>query len=121
MPAGSGPEWGKGTDVWTHYVVVRSDLPLGFLAAQVVHAAGESVVTAPPPDTHAIVLAVPDEAALRALADRLTRIGVPHHLVLEDAAPYTGQATALGVAPDFRSKLRRHFSALPLLKGNLNG
>lgn len=31
---------------FTHYVIVRRDLPVGRLIAQVVHAAGESIVTA---------------------------------------------------------------------------
>jgi len=53
-----------------HYVVVRQDLPLGVLCAQVVHAAGESSDRVPT-GTHAVVLSVPDEAALASVAGRL--------------------------------------------------
>lgn len=101
----------------THYVVVRADLPLGFLAAQVVHAAGESSPGKLPEGTNAVVLAVPDEAALRQLAARLTAAGAEHVLICEPDAPWSGAATAIGLAPVAdRARLRALLSSLPLLR-----
>lgn len=100
----------------THYVVVRSDLPLGFLAAQVVHAAGESSLARVPIGTNAVVLAVPDEPALLAIAARLEAAGVAHTLIREPDAPWHGAATAIGIEPvSDRSTLRPLLSSLPLL------
>lgn len=83
----------------THYVIVRQDLPLGFLAAQVVHAAGESACGPVPVGTHAVVLAVRDELELRQVASRLASKCVKHAMILEVDAPYAGQATAIGISP----------------------
>ncbi len=107
----------KADDALCHYVVTRTDLPIGFMAAQIVHAAGETAGGPIPPETNAIVLAVADEASLRALSTRLTARGVEHHLVLEPDAPWNGQATALGIAPAPRDCMRRHLSDIPLLRG----
>jgi hypothetical protein len=92
-------------------VIVRPDLPPGLLAAQIVHAVGESVETPHPSGAHAIVLQA-DEAALIALEQRLLAVAVPHHAVRED----DGMLTAIGIKPGRRSALRRHFSSLPLLR-----
>ncbi len=99
-----------------HYIVVRRDLPPGVVAAQVVHAAGESAAGLPPlpENTHAVVLAVPDEDRLLWLAHRLTRAGIAHKLIREPDAPYNGAATALGIPPQPRENLRRLLSSLPL-------
>lgn len=100
----------------THYIVVRRDLPLGLLAAQVVHAAGESAPQRLPPGTYAIVLSVEGPAELEALAARLGARNVRHTLIRENDPPYSGQATAIGVEPARRSVLARHLSSLPLLR-----
>jgi len=99
-----------------HYVVIRKDLPLGILAAQLVHAAGESSPGNLPPGTHAIVLEVPDEPALAALGRRLVLAGVAHVRIVEDAQPWTGQLMALGLVPVPREEVRRRLSSLPLLR-----
>jgi peptidyl-tRNA hydrolase len=100
----------------THYVIVRADLPIGFLAAQVVHAAGESSPGRLPEGTNAVVLAVPNEAALRAMAERLAAASVAHVVVHEPDAPWNGQMTAIGLFPvSNRGRLRPMLSALPLL------
>lgn len=100
----------------THYVIVRSDLPRGTQAAHLVHAAGESSPGGLPKDMHAVVLTVPDEGALLALASRLERAGVAHVVIDEPDAPYNGQRTAIGVVPARKEVLRRHLSSLPLLR-----
>jgi len=98
-------------------VIVRRDLPLGFLAAQVVHAAGESSPGGLAHDTHAVVLSVDDERALREVHERLERAGIEHVLISEPDAPWCGAATAIGVSPRARrEEVRRQLSMLPLLR-----
>jgi len=50
------------------------------------------------------------------LACKLAAQGVPHVAVKENDGDYAGQLTAIGVQPERRSKLRRLFSSLPLLR-----
>lgn len=83
------------------------------MAAQVTHAAGESSPGNLPPGTYAIVLTCED---LTELSQHLSKQGVEHKTIVENSGPYSGQATAIGVAPKPRSELRRHFSSFPLLK-----
>ena len=100
----------------THYILVRSDLPVGFLAAQVTHAAGESSPGNLPHSTNAVVLAVPDEATLREYHARLERAGVAHVIIHEPDPPWLGQMTAIGLVPIAdRRALKPLLSSLPLL------
>lgn len=95
---------------------MRSDLPRGLQAAQLVHAAGESSPGGIPAGTYAIVLAVPDKHALAAEAYRLTKAGIAFVPIFEPDAPYNGELMALGLVPARKEALRRHLSSLPLLK-----
>jgi peptidyl-tRNA hydrolase len=98
--------------------VVRADLPLGDLAAQLVHAAGYSALLAPlPPGTNAVVLSVPGEAELLALEALLRSRGLTFAAVREPDAPFNGALTAIGIAPGPRASLRRLLKRLPLLRG----
>ena len=97
-------------------MIVRADLPLGVLAAQLVHAAGESSPGNLPPSAYAIVLAVPDESALTRLAVRLGATGVRFKAIREPDVPWNNALMAIGVLPALRSELRRHFANLPLLR-----
>jgi hypothetical protein len=81
-----------------------------------VHAAGESSPGNLPQDTHAIVLAVPDESALTVLAKRLVKAGTAHVTIHEPDAPWNGALMAIGVVPARKEELRRHLSSLPLLR-----
>jgi len=81
-----------------------------------VHAAGESSPGNLPHDTHAIVLSVPNEPALAALAERLTKAGVAHVTIREPDAPWNDALMAIGLAPGRKEVLRKHLSSLPLLK-----
>jgi hypothetical protein len=79
--------------------------------------------------THAVVLAVPDEAALLDVAARLERRGLPFVLVREPDPPWHGAAMAIGLAPvpetppgspappslPDRRAVRRVLGGLPLL------
>lgn len=100
-----------------HYVVVRSDLPRGLQAANIVHAAGESAPGDLPEGTRAVCLTAPDEATLAAVADKLRAAGVALKAIHEPDAPHHGALMAIGCAPvRGREVLRRLLSSLPLLR-----
>jgi hypothetical protein len=86
------------------------------MLAQTVHAAGESVAGPVPPGTHAVVLAAKDEAELHCLSTRLSAADVPHVLITEPDPPFNGQATALGIQPMERERLRPFLRSYSLLK-----
>lgn len=76
------------------YCVVCKDIPLQHQAVQACHAciaAGREIIGIPTP--YLVVLTVPDEAALLALAEKLTAHGVDHRVFHED--DMGGRATAL--------------------------
>ncbi len=96
---------------------MRRDLPLGTLAAQLIHAAGASSPGALPPDTRAIALMVDDEAELALLAERLELAGVSHVVIREPDPPWSGALMAIGIPPlaDPRAA-RRVLARLSLLR-----
>lgn len=69
-----------------------------------------------PDGTYAVALTVKDEASLRSLAETLAQAGLPRHLVIENDAPYEGQAMAIGIEPTDRRFLKPYLSKLPLLR-----
>lgn len=95
-------------------MIVRSDLPAGAAAAQIVHAAGESVTGPVPPETFAIVLSVAGEPELRALAARFEALGLPHAAIVETDGALAGQMTAIGLRPMRRSARPPFLASLPL-------
>lgn len=98
-------------------MIIRKDLPFGVALAQVVHAAGESAQnTEVPPNTHAVVLAVPDEQALLAVEERFVHAGIEITAIREPDAPYFNQITAIGIKPQPREKIRKLLSNLPLYR-----
>ena len=99
----------------THYCVVRSDLPVGSQAAQLIHAAGFSASPDLPEGTYAIALHAKGEAELRALSERLKAAKIEHTLVVETDAPYTGQAMAIGIRPMDRKILKPLLSSYALV------
>lgn len=100
----------------THYVVVRRDLSLGVLAANLVHAAGESSMGKLPPNTRAVVLGVPDEPTLREVCARLRHAGLDYRRIVETEGPHAGQLMSLGLVPRRKEDVRRFLSSLPLLR-----
>ena len=100
----------------THYVIVRRDLPLGVLAAMLVHAAGESSPGGLADGTFAVVLAARDELELALIAERLEARGVALVRIREPDAPWGNALMALGLVPDRKEVLRRHVSSIPLLR-----
>ena len=82
------------------------------MIAQTAHAVAEALGN-PPMIVRA--LAVPDEAALQALRAKLADRDVANTLVIEDAGPFTGQATAIGTKPVTDcTAIRKVSSHLPL-------
>ena len=99
----------------THFLVVRSDLPVGFAAAQVAHAAGESSPGNLSSSTIVVLLAARDEIELKHLADRLESAGVDLVRIHEPDPPWLGSMTAIGVKPVMdRSVVGKLLSYLPL-------
>ena len=85
----------------------------------IVHSAGESIRSPPPSDTRAVVLTVPNLAALTALHLKINRAAIDHQAVFEPDPPYHGQLMAIGLKPQPRSALvsvRPTLSKLSLLR-----
>lgn len=98
-------------------MIIRKDLPFGVALAQTVHASGESAQnTTVPPNTHAVVLAVPDEATLLAVEEKLKQYDIVIVSVREPDMPWNGQLMAIGIPPQPREKIRRLLSNLPLYR-----
>ncbi|MCC6811350.1 MAG: hypothetical protein IT381_28225 [Deltaproteobacteria bacterium] len=82
------------------------------------HAAGESAAGGPPlPEgTFAIVLAAQDAAHLESISKALALNALGHVLVREPDAPFDGAATAIGLVPAPRDRVRKLLQALPLYR-----
>lgn len=90
---------------------------MGVILAQVVHAAGESAQnTTVPPNTHAVVLAVPDEQSLLLVEAKLLHHNIQFAAIREPDAPWNGQLMTIGIKPQPRAKLRKLLANLPLYK-----
>jgi hypothetical protein len=97
--------------------VVRNDLPRGVLAAQLIHAAGESSPGSLPDGTFAVALGARDLDELETLERKLLDAGLPHVAVREPDEPWGGALMAIGIRPvEDRSVLKKMTSSLPLLK-----
>jgi len=98
-----------------HYVVARTDVPVGVMSAQIVHAAGESSDRVAS-GTHAVCLGVEDESELLELELRLLRRGIPHAAIREPDAPWCGALMAIGLEPAQRDKkIRKEMSKYKLI------
>lgn len=101
----------------SHYCIVRRDLPMGVIGAQLVHAAGESSPGDIPEGTFAICLGARDEDQLLELEDKLIAAGIKHTAIREPDAPYNGALMAVGIEPvEDRNVLRPITGNLPLLR-----
>lgn len=104
-----------------HYIIVRRDLPLGVLASQIVHAAGESVASYETGACEfygatAVILEVKDEAKLLDVMYLLRDNGIQHVRINEDSLPYNGALMAIGVIPQERGKVGQLLKDLQTLK-----
>ena len=70
---------------------------MGVIAAQLVHAAGETGPTLP--GTHAIVLSAKDEKHLLKIEHQLSRSKIKYHSVREPDSPWNGELMAIGLHP----------------------
>ena len=96
-------------------MIVRSDLPLGMLAAQVVHAASETSPGCLPHGTHAVVLGVASEEELKSVSQLLRAAEIPHKPIVENDPPLANQWCAIGVSPMEKNKIYPHLKHLTLL------
>ena len=87
---------------------------MGALAAQLVHAAGETGPTEP--GTHAIVLSARDQEHLLKIEQQLKNYKIRHHSVREPDPPWNGELMAIGLYPTSdRSTLKPVTKKLKLL------
>jgi len=101
----------------THYCILREDLPRGVLAAQLIHAAGESSPGDLPKNTFAVALAARDATHLEFVESKLQDLGIPHHAIREPDEPWNGALMAIGIPPvEDRNTLKKAVSSLPLLR-----
>jgi hypothetical protein len=100
-------------------VISRADTPPGFRDAQEGHAAyaiGRAAGQNGPDFPFCIALSARNEKHLRDLSALLTAKGIPHKLIEEPDAPWSGQATALCTMPMPKSKIYRYLSSLPRIR-----
>jgi hypothetical protein len=98
-------------------VIVRADLPRGVLAAQLIHAAGESSPGDLPTHTFAVALAARDEPHLELLERKLLKHQIPHRAIREPDAPWNHALMAIGIVPvSDRAVVKLVTSSLALLK-----
>lgn len=83
----------------THYCLVREDLPVGAIGAQLIHAAGESSPGDLPDGTFAVALAARSLGHIEHLERKLVQLEIPHVAVREPDAPYNGELVAIGIVP----------------------
>lgn len=100
-----------------HYIVVRSDIPVGVTAAMIAHAAGESSTGDLDPGTYAIVLTVKSEKELQEVFGILEVNKVDFTPIYEPDPPWNNQLMALGLKPILRNAGRKFLSCLPSYKG----
>lgn len=96
----------------SHYIIVRKDLPSGLIAANIIHAAGESSPGNLPKETRAVALTAEDESHLLELENKLKSAEIDFRDIREE-----GQLFALGLLPvSDIAKIRKVTSNLPLLR-----
>ncbi len=96
-------------DEATQYIVLHASCRThpGVAACQAAHAAGESIRKLPVSDhTSVCVLVSESSAELESLAAALAEANIEHVLIREPDPPYNGAATAVGVEPQDRERLR---------------
>lgn len=87
------------------------------MAAQLVHAAGESSPGNLPNATHAIVLSAKDEQELLEIEKKLIAAQVPHHAIREPDEPWKNALMAIGIVPTVERKaIRSILSRNPLVR-----
>lgn len=103
-------------DHMTHYCIVRGDLPRGVMAAQLIHAAGESSPGNLARGVSAVALAARDETQLLCIERRLVFDGISHRAIREPDPPWCGALMAIGLTPVNRNSVASVLKRLPLVK-----
>ena len=90
-----------------HYIIVRKDMPMGVVAAQVAHVAAESAVlyTSFFHGSTVVVLEVDNQTQLLRANSKLIQAGLAPVCFYESSGPLGGQFTALGLVPCEREKV----------------
>ncbi len=97
-----------------HYCIVRSDLPSRTIAAQLIHAAGESrgMFQFLPEHTIAVCLAVPTEKDLLEWEQKLLKAKIRYKAIREPDSPYYNQLMVIGIRPASPKLLKPFFNSL---------
>ena len=98
-----------------HCVIVRAGLPLGVMAAQIIHAAGESAAGLPDSNTRALAVEARSDGEMYETLDRIRERGLAHVEIHEPDAPYKGALLAIGIRPVAKGCLK-FLQHLPLIK-----
>jgi len=108
-----------------HYIFVRRDLPIGIIASQITHAAGESAALYQDvygkrfPGATAVVLEAKDELGLQKIRDHLKSLDIQYLEVHESEGIYHGQFMAIGIVPTEREFLAPKLVHFQNLKSSL--
>jgi hypothetical protein len=86
------------------------------MAAQIIHAAGESSNGEIPQGTYAIALAAKDELHLNKIEKKLLKLEIPHVAIREPDAPWNGALMAIGLYPAPRETVRKGVARLQLIE-----
>lgn len=87
------------------------------MAAQLVHAAGESSPGNLSEGTHAVVLGVHSEEELLVLEQKLLEFRVEYKAIREPDAGWNNQLMSIGISPTVKTPvLKKLLSQLPLLR-----
>lgn len=89
---------------------------MGVMAAQIIHAAGESSPGNIPKGTFAVALAAESEIHLAAIERQLITKNIDHVAIREPDAPWDGALMAIGIAPGDRRIIGKEVSRLPLVR-----
>lgn len=103
----------------TQYIILHQSCRNhpGVTAVHAAHAAAESIRGLPvPPDTIVCVLVAETSADLEELAGRLNNSGIRNIVIYEPDAPYNGAATAVGIEPTDRERVRSHVAAFKVFR-----
>lgn len=97
-------------------------MPLGVFAAQLAHAANESIDNKLPDDTHVVILAARSERHLLCIEEELKLHNIKHKSIREPWAPWNGQLMSIGLSPvRNREAISKVLGKLPLVRRLKNG
>lgn len=99
-----------------HYCLIREDLPLGTIGAQLIHAGARSANGLHDDTTHSVCLAAQNERHLCEIEYRLIEAGIHHISIREPDEPWRNALMAIGIPPQPQKNLRKIFRDLKKLE-----